>query len=582
MATVFMEAGTDATHGLEFFDTVTGTVTSTTEQAFTGLRSIKFDSGAGSSVASAYQSSVNSVSRAICRMYFNDLPSAQSNIVMLGNATALFVRLTSAGKLQLFSNSAQIGSDSSVTIATGQWYRICVTHAGPGTTAKLFVNGTEEISATATITGSSFVVGWCTTPGANKVCYADGLYADNSTANTDLGDIRVTAKLPAANNTNSFDTAIGANPTNRWENVDDRPLSETDGWRHAAATDVQENYGLQTASAGDVNLDGATLIARCAWIRAKSDAEVVPAYVNSGAEGSAASGNITLGAPASPQTDDIWIAVVHSSDQVAHTFTDWTEIVQGNGGGTTSRISVWYFRYAGSTPNLTVTHTGGQSPIGGIAAYRGCKTTGSPVNVAGAITGGSDASIEHAAITPTVNKCCLLVCNGSADDNNRTALGGGYVVAFEDSAGGTQNCFQTIAGTPDGSVSLFHDEQVPASDTGTVTVTQAAADDWASVLIALEPSIPAGSPDIMDNGSETAVTLTSTAALYTKITDSASYPSNAAGIGIRSTGSNADTYLYECGTLIAYIPGAGQDTPELRGRPFGLRGHNHMAQSIAT
>lgn len=75
-------------------------------------------------------------------------------------------------------------------------------------------------------------------------------------------------------------------------------------------------------------------------------------YVNSGAEGSAASGNITLGAPSSPQNNDVWIAVVHSSDQAAHTFTDWTQIVQGNGGGTTSRLSVWYHRYAGSTPNL--------------------------------------------------------------------------------------------------------------------------------------------------------------------------------------------------------------------------------------
>lgn len=212
-------------------------------------------------------------------------------------------------------------------------------------------------------------------------------------------------------------------------------------------------------------------------------------FVNAGAEGSAGSGDITLGAPASPANDDIWIAVVHSSDQVSHSFTDWTQIVQGNGGGTTSRISVWYFRYAGSTPNLTVTHTSGQSPIGGIAAFRGCKKTGSPVDTAGSISGGTDGSIEHAAINPTQADCALLVCNGSADDNNRTALGGDYVVDFEDSAGGTQNCFQTTAGTPDGSVSLFHDISIPDADTGTVTVTQAASDAWASVLIALAPDL---------------------------------------------------------------------------------------------
>jgi hypothetical protein len=209
---------------------------------------------------------------------------------------------------------------------------------------------------------------------------------------------------------------------------------------------------------------------------------------NTGAKASAASGGITLSAPASPAVNDVWIAGVHSSDQVAHTLTDWTQIVQGNGSGTTSRLSVWYFRYAGSTPNLVVGHTAGATIVGGIQAYVGCKISGSPVNVAGTITAGpTDGSIEHAAITPTKPNCALLVINGAADDNNRTALGGDYAVMWEDAAGGTQNCYQETSGTPDGSLALFHDLSVPASDTGIITVTQAASDPWASVLIALEP-----------------------------------------------------------------------------------------------
>jgi hypothetical protein len=204
------------------------------------------------------------------------------------------------------------------------------------------------------------------------------------------------------------------------------------------------------------------------------------------AEASAASGNITLNAPSSPQTNDVWIAVVHSSDQVAHTLTDWTPIVQGNGGSTTSRLSVWYFRYAGSTPNLVVGHTAGQSPIGGILALRGCKTTGSPVNINSVVAGGTDASIEHTAITPTTARCLILACNGSADDNNRTP-DGTYTPRFEDSAGSTQNCYLTTAGNPDGSVAVHTLLQTNAVNTGTITDTQAAADPWASVLIAIEP-----------------------------------------------------------------------------------------------
>src|SRR5207244_5816174 len=50
-------------------------------------------------------------------------------------------------------------------------------------------------------------------------------------------------------------------------------------------------------------------------------------------------------------------------------------------------------------------------------------------------------------------------------------------------------------------------------------------------------------------------TLSGTSALYSVITTSASYPSDPAGIGMRSTVSDLlHTILYEAGTLIAFIP----------------------------
>jgi hypothetical protein len=211
-----------------------------------------------------------------------------------------------------------------------------------------------------------------------------------------------------------------------------------------------------------------------------------PTFVNAGAEGSAASGNITLGAPASPQNGDIWIAAVHSSDQVSHSFTDWTQIYQGNGGGTTSRLSVWYFRYAGTTPNLIVTHSGGQSPIGRIASFRGVRRVNSPVNATGTGGAGTDASIEITGVTPTIYNTMLVVCDGAADDNARTTLPTGFTAAFEDVGAGTDNEFHTTAGTPDGSVALHYKGHTTGA-TGDFTDTQAAADPWASVLIALEP-----------------------------------------------------------------------------------------------
>lgn len=76
-----------------------------------------------------------------------------------------------------------------------------------------------------------------------------------------------------------------------------------------------------------------------------------------------------------------------------------------------------------------------------------------------------------------------------------------------------------------------------------------------------------GDPKIMVNGTETSVALTTSNALYSQITDSASYPSNAAGIGMRSNGTTADTYLYECGVIVAYDASKGTLSQLRQSRP---------------
>jgi hypothetical protein len=213
----------------------------------------------------------------------------------------------------------------------------------------------------------------------------------------------------------------------------------------------------------------------------------IPRFLGAGAKGEAASGNVTLGAPVAPQTDDIWIATIHSSDQVAVTFTDWTQIYQGNGGGTTSRLSVWYFRYAGTTPNLIVTHAAGTSIVGGIAAYRGCKNTTTPVNILGAGGTGTDASIELATVSTTVAGCMLLALDGSAGAYPRSPLPAGFAAAFEDVGAGLQNEYNTVLGTPPGSAACHYKIQLAVGASGGFVDTQQASAPWASVLLALEP-----------------------------------------------------------------------------------------------
>jgi hypothetical protein len=86
---------------------------------------------------------------------------------------------------------------------------------------------------------------------------------------------------------------------------------------------------------------------------------------------------------------------------------------------------------------------------------------------------------------------------------------------------------------------------------------------WAKITVA---SVAA---KIMDNGTEFPITLTTSSALYTHCTTSAGYPSNAAGIGARSS-TTANTFLYECGTLIAYITPAA--SPVVFRRSFSALG----------
>jgi hypothetical protein len=67
----------------------------------------------------------------------------------------------------------------------------------------------------------------------------------------------------------------------------------------------------------------------------------------------------------------------------------------------------------------------------------------------------------------------------------------------------------------------------------------------------------------MVNGTETSIVLETSNALYTKLVDSNAYPTNAAGIGMRSSGTTADTFMYECGMLVAYTAGVEQNKTPL-------------------
>lgn len=221
-------------------------------------------------------------------------------------------------------------------------------------------------------------------------------------------------------------------------------------------------------------------------------------FVAAGTEGEAASGNVSPGWPSGVQWHDYVVCAVHSSDQVSHSMASpWAQIAQGNGGGTTSRLSVWSMNYKGLQPSMTVTHSSGNGIIAGCAAFRSAKS-GYYVTLdqTGSISTGTDGTIEHTSITPTQDLALELVIDGAADDNARTAIGG-YTPLLEDSSGGTQNAFIGTLGATDESVSIWLIDAFAAA-TPAVTVTQAASDPYAGLQVSLKV-VPLSVPGLINS-----------------------------------------------------------------------------------
>lgn len=274
MALVFIESGGDATLGLEHYVANSGTLVSVDQTvAYTGPASIKCDTGATNVNAYVTNNQAADAGRRISfRFRFNQLPSATANIVSTattGIVAVGSVRLRTDGKLQIGSSTTAI---STTVLSPNTWYRITYSYTITSATVnewRVYINGALEATrSNVTITTGSFYLtfGWIfNLPGASCVAWYDDVYMDNLTTLTDPGNVAVTAKRPAGHSVNQFATAIGAAPSNRWTNVNERPISQTNGWQSTGSLSQYETYLPEAAAAGDLNLTGATILGHTPW-----------------------------------------------------------------------------------------------------------------------------------------------------------------------------------------------------------------------------------------------------------------------------------------------------------------------------
>ena len=286
MTTTFIE-DSNAEQGKNLWTASNPTVTydSTTARK-SGPSSWKCDSGAGNNTARVSRNSVAADAGTRFSGYFrpNDSSLGASVSIIDFHTSRLSVYLTTALVLNVVTNGGATVLKTGSTLSSATWYRISVAYvitAVDNYTVKVWLDGVLDMTVTQadgnlSATGTNNLrVGWNQAPGANKIINFQHIYVDDSSALTDPGDIRATSKRPNANGTtNGFDTQIGSGGSGYGSGhspqVNERPLSTTNGWSVVGAgSAVTEEYNIENASTGDIDLTGATLVDYMGWVYAK-------------------------------------------------------------------------------------------------------------------------------------------------------------------------------------------------------------------------------------------------------------------------------------------------------------------------
>lgn len=283
--TIFLEPGSDATFNTSLYGTVNapgGSSVISTDSSNTGPRCIlctnDLNDGAYLTTRS-FGTDIVSGGRVSFYFRLNALPTSDNSISgprllwldgVSSSETAYVIRINTLGKLEVANFSDATGAitvlgTSGITVTTLAWHRLCFTWRITNrliNECRLYFDGTEEISLTN--------VDLLRNPQIRRLYYGmigggwsdgneirlDDLYVDNNDTLRDAGDVKVTAKRPASHYVNNFATAIGNNPSNRWENVDERPLNTANGWQENSGGPypIDEAYGIESKDAGDVDL----------------------------------------------------------------------------------------------------------------------------------------------------------------------------------------------------------------------------------------------------------------------------------------------------------------------------------------
>lgn len=297
--TQWMEAGSAETQNFTFWDSTatgagSGTLSSVATKVSNSVRSILSSvTSVNNSAATALKASILADAGRRISIYMNY--SGTPTMSFGGSAADFLWAVDNAQTQQYFglgidtNNKLCIIIDgvstplatSSLALPQNIDLRICIVYTITSTTnfsISVYVNGSLFVSATnaqgslPAIGSQALSIGWglFNSPGSAMTANFAHIFVDNGTSG-DTGDIHVTAKRPFSNGSSvQFTTQIGSGGSGygsgHTPQVNERPLSTTNGWSISQTTKQTEEYNIESKAVGDNDLTGATIIDYMGWI----------------------------------------------------------------------------------------------------------------------------------------------------------------------------------------------------------------------------------------------------------------------------------------------------------------------------
>jgi concanavalin A-like lectin/glucanase superfamily protein len=287
--TTFMEPGTSATNGFEFWNGANlGTFVSDGTNPITPPRSIRLNCSATAAVTR--NGCLADTGRRITLKFRCDaLPSVATAIVSAADSTnvgILTVSINPNGTLLLNPVGGTFVISNLDRIQPNVPCRLAFSYVIVNATTfsvKLYLNGVLQISmvnsGTLTSVGTANLrLTSNTNFGTANFIYFDDIYVDDGNDLTDPGNIVVLAKRPFSNGfSNDWTTQIGVGSSGYGSGhalqVNERPLSTVDGWSITNAAKKTELYAIEDKATGDWDVTPSKyqIVDYMGWVNARTN-----------------------------------------------------------------------------------------------------------------------------------------------------------------------------------------------------------------------------------------------------------------------------------------------------------------------